>query len=141
MWALLYYRQEVTEPQKRFSKTCSSHGYYEKRQAETICSFYLIILPIYCGFNQRRHWNIKMFPFKDIHTLRIVSSQCSQRLGHIRTFLFFSFSFFFFFFLISWRLITLQYCSGFCHTLTWISHGFKCVPHPAPPPHLPLHPH
>ena len=23
-----------------------------------------------------------------------------------------------FFFLISWRLITLQYCSGFCHTLT-----------------------
>ena len=29
-----------------------------------------------------------------------------------------SFFFFFFFFLISWRLITLQYCSGFCHTLT-----------------------
>ena len=25
---------------------------------------------------------------------------------------------------ISWRLITLQYCSGFCHTSTWISHGF-----------------
>ena len=24
----------------------------------------------------------------------------------------------FFFFLISWRLIALQYCSGFCHTLT-----------------------
>ena len=30
--------------------------------------------------------------------------------------------FFFFFFFISWRLITLQYCSGFCHTLKWISH-------------------
>ena len=31
-----------------------------------------------------------------------------------------SFLFFFFFhlFFISWRLITLQYCSGFCHTLT-----------------------
>ena len=30
--------------------------------------------------------------------------------------------FFFFpsFIFISWRLITLQYCSGFCHTLTWI---------------------
>ena len=27
----------------------------------------------------------------------------------------------FLFFKISWRLITLQYCSGFCHTLTWIS--------------------
>ena len=26
--------------------------------------------------------------------------------------------FFFSFILISWRLITLQYCSGFCHTLT-----------------------
>ena len=31
-------------------------------------------------------------------------------------------------FFISWRLITLQYRSGFCHTLTWISHGFTCVP-------------
>ena len=36
--------------------------------------------------------------------------------------------------------ITLQYCSGFCHTLTWISHGCTCVPHPEPPSHLPPHP-
>ena len=41
--------------------------------------------------------------------------------------------------LFNWRLITLQYCSGFCHTLTWISHGFTCVTHPKPPSHL--HPH
>ena len=34
---------------------------------------------------------------------------------------------------VSWRLITLQYCSGFCHTLTWISHGVTCIPHPDPP--------
>ena len=27
---------------------------------------------------------------------------------------------------ISWRLISLQYCSGLCHTLTWISHVFTC---------------
>ena len=33
---------------------------------------------------------------------------------------------------INWRLITLQYCGGFCHTLTWISHGCTCVPHPEP---------
>ena len=46
----------------------------------------------------------------------------------------------FFFFFISWRLITLQYCSGFCHTLTWISHGFTCIPHPDPPSHLHLYP-
>ena len=50
-------------------------------------------------------------------------------------------SFFFFSFIfISWRLITLQYCSGFCHTLTWISHGFTCIPRPDPPSHLPLYP-
>ena len=50
----------------------------------------------------------------------------------------------FFFFLIiylNWRLITLHYCSGFCHTLTWISHGCTGVPHPEPPPtSLPPHP-
>ena len=31
--------------------------------------------------------------------------------------------------LFNWRLITLQYCSGFYHTFTWISHGCTCVPH------------
>ena len=47
---------------------------------------------------------------------------------------------FFSFIFISWRLITLQYCSGFCHTLTWISHGFTSIPHPdtsSPPPSPP----
>ena len=34
----------------------------------------------------------------------------------------------------------MQYCSGFCHTLTWISHRFTCVPHPEHPSHLPPHP-
>ena len=48
--------------------------------------------------------------------------------------------FYFFYFFISWRLITLQYCSVFCHTLTWIRNGFTCIPHPDPPSHLPLHP-
>ena len=37
----------------------------------------------------------------------------------------------------NWRLITWQYCSDFCHTLTWISHGCTCVPHPEPPSPLP----
>ena len=40
----------------------------------------------------------------------------------------------------NWRLITLQYCSGFCHTLTRISHGCTCVPHPEAPSHLPPNP-
>ena len=52
---------------------------------------------------------------------------------------FFFLDFFFSFSFISWRLITLQYCTGFCHTLTWISHGFICVPHPDPPSCLPPH--
>ena len=29
------------------------------------------------------------------------------------------------FIFISWRLITLQYCSGFCHTLTWLCSFLK----------------
>ena len=42
--------------------------------------------------------------------------------------------FIFSFIFISWRLITSQNCSGFCHTLTWISHGVTWIPHPDPPP-------
>ena len=45
-----------------------------------------------------------------------------------------------FFLLFILRLITLQYCSGFCHTLTWISHGFTHVLHSEPPSQLPPHP-
>ena len=40
-------------------------------------------------------------------------------------------------FYFNWRPITLQYFGGFCHTLTWISHGCTCVPlscTPLPPP-------
>ena len=68
-----------------------------------------------------------------------------QRVGHdwvtelnwteLREFLKFLFVYF------TWRLITLQHCSGFCHTVTWISHGCTCAPHPEPPPtSLPSHP-
>ena len=47
---------------------------------------------------------------------------------------------FFPFIFISWGLITSQHFSGFCHTLTWISHGVTCIPRPDPASHLPLHP-
>ena len=49
------------------------------------------------------------------------------------------YAFFFPFIFISWRIITLHHYSGFCRTLTWISHGFTCVPHPEHPSHLPPH--
>ena len=44
-------------------------------------------------------------------------------------------------FFFSWTLITLQYSSGFSHTLTWISHGCTCVAHSEPlPSSSPSHP-
>ena len=52
----------------------------------------------------------------------------------------FNISLFFPFTFISWRLITLQYYNGFCHTLTWISHRFTCIPQsrfPLSPPSPP----
>ena len=62
----------------------------------------------------------------------------SDKWELLKKFLFFYFYFSFIF--ISWRLITSQHFSGFCHTLTWINHGVTCIPHPNPPSHLPLHP-
>ena len=67
----------------------------------------------------------------------VPSSSCLQSFPASGSFLSFFFPSFIF---ISWRLISLQYCSGFCHTLTWISHGFTCIPHPDAPSHLPLCP-
>ena len=53
----------------------------------------------------------------------------------------FFFLFFFPFIFISWRLITLQYCSGFWHISTWISYGFMCSPSQSPlPPPSPSYP-
>ena len=48
---------------------------------------------------------------------------------------------FFFFNVFNWRIITLQYCDGFCHTWVWISiYVFMCPPILNPPSHLPPHP-
>ena len=46
---------------------------------------------------------------------------------------------FIFYLYFNWSLITLQYCGGFSHTFTWISHGCTCVLHPDSPSHLPPH--
>ena len=49
--------------------------------------------------------------------------------------------FFLFNFIFNWRIITLQYCDDFCHTSTWISHRYTCVPpHPECLFYLPPHP-
>ena len=72
------------------------------------------------------------------------ASQFSAQLLQEQLFFFFFFFFliFFPFIFISWRLITLQDCSGFCHALTWVSHGFTMYSpswSPLPPP-SPPHP-
>ena len=80
------------------------------------------------------------------HTTRLLEADWDRgRSAEVDQGPFFCVCLYFYFFLyiyffISWRLITLQYCSGFCYTLTWISHGYTCIPHPNPPSHLPLHP-
>ena len=79
---------------------------------------------------------------KSITVFIICPSICHEVMGPdamILAFCMLSFIFFSFIF-ISRRLTTLQYCSAFCHTLTWISHGFTCIPHPDSPSHLPLYP-
>ena len=71
-----------------------------------------------------------------------------MREFRLLSFFFFNFWMDFYFYLytlfsfifISWSLITLQYYRGFCHTLTWNSHGVTCVPHRESPSHLPPHP-
>ena len=78
-------------------------------------------------------WNL-LFYFLILLLFLFFAGGCSCSWG--------GFFFFFLFTFISWRLITLQYCNGFCHILTWICHGFTCVPHPNPPllPPSPSHP-
>ena len=69
-------------------------------------------------------------------TVSIVSPSVGHEAMELEAMILIFFSFIY----ISWRLITLQYCRGFCHTLIWITHGFTCVPHPEPLSHLPPHP-
>ena len=71
---------------------------------------------------------------------RAVTSYLFKMDSYFHCDFFFNFYGFLFIYLFNWRLITLQYCGGFCHPLTWISHGCRCVPHPDLPSHLPPHP-
>ena len=85
--------------------------------------------------------SVKMVP-KENSKIQVIGKLTVMCLFLLSFFFFkvFYFYLFFPFIFISWRLITWQYCSGFCHTLTWISHRFTCVPQPEPPSHLLPHP-
>ena len=97
--------------------------------------WYIVSIISFCELSQSFFICYILLPVQDqvlIYTLHLVMSVI------ILSFIFLIFIFSFIF--ISWKLITLQYCRGFYHTLTWISHGFTCVPHPSPPSNLPPHP-
>ena len=83
------------------------------------------LAPVINTFNYLIKWKVINFSTDNF------DNQLSMDFSffYIQFILFYFFPFIF----ISWRLITLQYCSGICHTLTWISHGFTCVPHPDSP--------
>ena len=78
--------------------------------------------------------NTEMFHYDNFFNIKLCETFNRKLTNAHDPLLFFSFIF------NSWRLITSQYCSGLCHTLTWISHGFTCVPHHDPPSRLPPHP-
>ena len=83
------------------------------------------------GFSRQEYWSMLPFPQGNFATER-----SNPGLLLSSRFFFFNFLKYIYF---SWRLITLQYCGGFCHTLTWITHRYTCVPHPEPHSHLPPH--
>ena len=106
------------------------------------------------SLKKKENWGFLIFKFfcSSLHALTLcfpcklwytnIASLQNYKPPAGSTWLWELFSYFFSppFIFISWRLITLQYCSGFCHTLTWISLGFPCVPHPDLPSRLPPHP-
>ena len=93
-----------------------------------VCPYFLFLPGSDCTFLRICPFYWHLFVVFSYDPLYFCSVYCNFSI-----FIFFPFIF------ISWRLITLQYCSGSCHILTWISHGFTCIPHPDPSSHLPLH--
>ena len=109
-----------------------------------ICVFKITLLTnVVKGTWVLKESNTFMIYDKKKKTILFSTSVPVPQFNYFICFIVFTTEFSFFFLpiiFISWRLITLQHCSGFCHTSTWISHGFTCVPHPDPPSRLPPHP-
>ena len=141
----------TTQPSAQFSffslltpLTKLMHGHRSNQY--TIPKLQIQSRPLLClPYIQRQYW-VSQSWLEQRPKIRTISpalpcpSPLLQTCHSPKGLIFFLNFYLFFYFFISWRLITLQYCSGFCHTLTWISHGYTCIPHPNPPFHLPLHP-
>ena len=148
---------EVSRPLKvtycRTLRTCQGMVWQEER------ALYLVKTGMWDSLHQIHAIQTISALITDLSTLLTLATSAHSGCGSwadasgLQLYLFLDILFFFFlisqlffffsFISISWRLITLQCCNGFCHTLTWISHGFTCVPHPespsCPPPHpIPL---
>ena len=81
-----------------------------------------------CLNSKHSDWRV-MIPWRKIQPLLLNLYPC----GHSFLGDFICFNYF------NWRLITLQYWGGFCHTSTWISHRCTCVPHTELPSQHPPH--
>ena len=66
--------------------------------------------------------------------LLLIHHYCSKSTVYIRVHLWYCTFFFFSFIFISWRLSTLQYCSGFCHHWHESAMDLHVFPIPIPPP-------
>ena len=90
--------------------------------AAYICDSVAVLYP----FSYLIPWRIQWLLF----FFFLISTECdSHYIYHLLTKMYVPLLFKFYFNL---RLITLQYCGGFCHTFTWISHRCTCAPHPDP---------
>ena len=117
---------------------------YEIRHAIAWASCLLVIIELrpilshrFCH-KEKKFILLNIYTHKQIHThqadIQTHNFLIKLLMAYDLCFFLVSYSLFFFpFIFISWRLITSQHCSGFCHTLTWISHGVTCIPHPDPP--------
>ena len=80
------------------------------------------------------HWQVDFYPqghqgsFQNFQLGAAHLLELRTRMKRERSFLFPFFLIFKILIYFNWSLITLQYCGGFCHTLTSISHRCTCVP-------------
>ena len=100
-----------------------------KQHKRILFQFWRLELWYQGGSRAMLFWNLERNPPLPLPScMCLVGSfgiHCLQ-LYHSNLYLHCCFFFNLFIFIGGW----LQYCSGFCHTVTWISHGWTCVPHP-----------
>ena len=109
-WVAIYFSRRSSQSRDRTQVSCIAGRFFT----------------IWATREAQEYWN--GLPFTPPEDLPIPGIKPTSHVSCIGwQFLFFSFN---------WRIITLQYCAGFCHTSMWITHGCTCPPSwsPLPPP-------